>query len=96
MLSLFKNPPFVGVIAFLSVLLVQPIGHIVMILMEELTDSGITWYAPMLGAAPVIPEGYVDSALLENNVYWAAFAMGAIGLWIFLWGYRRGTEIAGT
>lgn len=96
MLSIFRNPPFVGVIAFMSVLFVQPLGHIAMILMEVLIDSGTQWYSPMLDAPPVIPEGYIDSSLLENNVYWAAFAMGAVGLAIILWGYRRGTEIAGT
>lgn len=100
MLSIFKNPPFVGVIAFMSVLFVQPLGHIAMILMETLIDSGVTWYSPMLDAPPVIPSDapkeFVDAALLENNVYWSAFGMGTIGLAIILWGYRRGTEIAGT
>ena len=96
MFSIFRKPPFVGIIAFLAVFAVQPLGHIAMILMEKLTLTGESWYSPVFDVPPVIPEGYENFALIENNVYWLAGFLGLVGFLIIYWGIRRNTEIAGT
>lgn len=96
MFRIFHQPPFVGVIAFMAVLFVQPLGHIAMILMEKLITGGAKWYSPMFDTSPVIPDGFENFALIENSIYWSAFFLGAVGLAIIIWGFRRGTEIAGT
>jgi len=97
MLNIFKQPPFVGIIAFLAVFMVQPLGHISMILMEKLITGGHKWYSPIYdGNPPVIPEGYENFALIDNDIYWSAFGLGAVGLAVIIWGIRRNTEIAGT
>jgi hypothetical protein len=96
MLEIFKRPPFVGIIAFMSVLAVQPLGHILMIVMEKYIPEGETWLGPVFDVAPVIPEGYENFFLIENNLYWSAFWMGLVGFIIILWGIRKGTEVAGT
>jgi len=96
MFRIFSKPPLVGVIAFMAVLAVQPLGHIIMILMEKLLVGGKTWYSPIFDTPPVIPEGFENFSILENNIYWSAFGMGLVGLAIIYWGVRRNTEIAGT
>ncbi|MBL4802776.1 MAG: hypothetical protein JKY45_12870 [Emcibacter sp.] len=96
MLNIFKQPPFVGIIAFMAVLFVQPLGHISMILMEKFFVGGERWYSPVFDTPPVIPEGFEDFSIMENNIYWSAFVLGALGLAIIIWGIRRNTEIAGT
>lgn len=96
MFSYLKRPPFVGVIAFMSVLAVQPLGHIVMILMEKLIATGEAWYSPVFDSQPQIPAGFENFALIENNLYISAFFLGLLGLCIVYWGIRRNTEIAGT
>ena len=58
MLNIFKQPPFVGVVAFMAVLFVQPLGHIAMILMEKLITGGKKWYSPIFDVPPIIPEGF--------------------------------------
>ncbi|VAV99181.1 hypothetical protein MNBD_ALPHA02-1465 [hydrothermal vent metagenome] len=58
MLKIFKEPPFVGIIAFMAVLFFQPLGHIAMILMEKLISSGTRWYSPVFDTPPVIPPGF--------------------------------------
>ena len=96
MLEKFKQPPFVGIIAFMAVLLVQPLGHIAMILMEKLISGGKSWYSPVFDTPPVIPEGFENFSIIESSVYWSAFGLGAVGLAIIIWGIRQNTEIAGT
>lgn len=96
MFNIFKQPPFVGIVAFMAVLFVQPLGHIAMILMENLIKVGKSWYSPIFDTPPVIPEGYENFSIIENSVYWSAFGLGALGIIIIIWGVRRNTEIAGT
>jgi len=91
-----QSPPLVGVIAFLSVLAVQPLGHIVMILMEQLIGEGEGWYSPIFALPPVIPPGEENLARIEPGLYLAAFGMGLVGAGIVFWGVRRNTEVAGT
>lgn len=96
MLKIFKEPPFVGIVAFMAVLFLQPVGHIAMILMEKLISSGKRWYSPVFDTPPVIPEGFEDFSIIDNSIYWSAFGLGLVGLIIIIWGMRRNTEIAGT
>ncbi len=102
-LSFFKRPPMVGIIAFLAVFVVQPLGHIVMIVMEKLMlllgyDPEVHqfWYSQFLDSPPVIPEGYENFSGIDNMVYLPAFIMGLVGVIIIMWGARRDTEVAGT
>lgn len=95
-LDLFKQPPFVGLIAFLAVFVVQPLGHIVMIVMEKSLASHQYWYSSFVGETPVIPDGYENFIGIDNNIYLSAFVMGLVGIIIIMWGVRRDTEIAGT
>lgn len=96
MLKIFKQPPFVGIIAFMAVLFLQPVGHIAMILMEKLISSGKRWYSPVFDTPPVIPEGFEDFSIIDNSIYWSAFGLGLVGFIIIMWGIRKNTEIAGT
>ena len=96
MLKILKQPPLVGIIAFMAVLFVQPLGHIIMILMEQLISSGTRWYGPVFDVPPVIPEGFEDFSVIDNSIYLTAFIMGAVGLAIIIWGIQKNTEIAGT
>lgn len=96
MFSFLKRPPFVGVVAFMSVLAVQPLGHIAMILMEKLVTGGEAWYSPVFDTVPEIPANFENFALIENNLYISAFFLGLVGLFIVYWGIRRNTETAGT
>ncbi len=96
MLKIFKQPPFVGIVAFMAVLFLQPVGHIAMILMEKLIASGTRWYSPVFDTPPVIPEGFENFSIIDNSIYWSAFGLGLVGLIIIIWGIRRNTEIAGT
>ena len=93
----FLKPPFVGIFAFLAIFLIQPLGHIVMILMEILIKSGATWTSQFFeGDVPVVPDGYENYSLIDNSLYLSGFIVGVMGIVIILWGVRRGTEIAGT
>lgn len=96
MLAFLKRPPFVGVIAFMAVLAIQPLGHIVMILMEQVLPEGDRWVSPFFSAAPDVPHGHVEYYEIENGLYQSAFALGLSGLLVIFWGVRRNTEIAGT
>lgn len=96
MFNIFRQPPFVGIIAFMAVLFVQPLGHIAMILMEKLIKGGNRWYSPVFDTPPAIPAGYENFSIIENSIYWSAFGLGALGLAIIIWGVRRNTEVAGT
>ncbi len=90
------KPPFVGLIAFMAVFLVQPIGHITMILMEKIFTHGTQWYTEFMNKPPAIPDGYENFALMDSSIYWSAFLVGLVGLIIIVWGVRRNTEVAGT
>lgn len=90
------KPPFVGIVAFLAVFAVQPLGHIVMIVMEKLLATHNYWYSQFYDSPPIIPEGAENFAGIENIIYLPAFVMGLIGIIIIMWGARRDTEIAGT
>ena len=97
--ELFRKPPFVGIIAFMAVFVVQPIGHIIMIVMEKVLIHGDMWYSKFsefYEAPPVFPEGFENYAGIDNIVYLPAFIMGLVGVIIVMWGVRRDTEIAGT
>jgi len=104
-----KKPPFVGLIAFLAVFAVQPLGHIIMILMEKIPLLMVKlnlieksekthnyWYSQFYDKVPTIPEGYENFAGIDNMVYLLPFIMGVVGIAIILWGVRRNTEVAGT
>ena len=101
-LAFFKQPPFVGLIAFLAVFAVQPLGHIVMIVMEQLPflkkamHSDSHWYSQFIDKPPVIPEGFENFSGINNMVYLVPFLMGVVGVAIIMWGVRRDTEVAGT
>lgn len=95
-LGIFRQPPFVGLIAFLAVFAVQPLGHIIMIIMERMLSKHEYWYSQFYDTVPVIPEGYENFAGIENINYLPAFIMGAVGVAIIMWGVRRDTEVAGT
>lgn len=98
-MKIFARPPFVGIIAFMAVLVVQPLGHIVMIILENVFDvkEHGGWYnLDVHGTEPTIPADYFDAAMIFPNLYWSAFAMGLAGLIIIVWGMKRGTEVAGT
>ena len=96
MFSFFKKPPMVGIIAFLAVFAIQPLGHIAMILMEKLIVSRTEWYGPVFDSPPEITAGYENFSIIQNNIYvWAAI-LGLIGFLVIYWGIRRNTEIAGT
>ena len=92
----FIKPPFVGIIAFMAVLFVQPIGHITMILMEMFIKSSKRWTSPFLDAPPIIPEGFEDFSAIDNSIYLSGFLVGLMGIIIIIWGVRRNTEVAGT
>ncbi len=92
----FLKPPFVGLIAFLAVFFVQPLGHITMILMEQLIQHGTKWYSVFLDKPPVIPDGYENFSIMDSSIYWSAFIIGVIGIAIIVWGVRKDTEVAGT
>lgn len=101
-LSFFKKPPMVGLIAFFAVFAVQPLGHIIMILMEKLpfmkksAETHNYWYSQFYDKPPVIPEGYENFAGIDNMVYLVPFIMGVVGIAIIMWGVRRDTEVGGT
>jgi len=98
-LTVFSRPPFVGIFAFIAVLFVQPLGHIIMILMEQaylFLDLSGGWYALIHEKGPEIAEGAEDFAIIRPYVYWSAFTMGLAGVWIIYKGVKKGTELAGT
>lgn len=91
------KPPFVGIVAFLAVFMIQPLGHIVMIVMEKIIVFGTPWTSIIFeGKPPAIPEGYENYALIDNSLYLSGFLVGVMGILIILWGVRKNTEIAGT
>ena len=92
----FSKPPFVGIMAFMAVLFVQPLGHIVMIVMEKIVAKHEYWYSPFIDKPPVVPEGYENFSGIESITYLSPFIMGVVGIIIIMWGVRRNTEIAGT
>lgn len=100
MLKRLYRPPFVGLLAFLAVFAVQPLGHAIMILMEILFEhlglQGAYYSYFHNGVTPTIPEGYGDYSVIRPHIYWTAFAMGAVGLGIIYWGVRKNEEIFGT
>jgi len=96
MFSFFKKPPMVGIIAFMAVFAIQPLGHIAMILMEKLIVSKAEWYGPVFDSPPEITAGYENFSIIQNNIYVWAFILGLIGFLVIFWGIRRNTEIAGT
>ncbi len=83
----------------MAVFVVQPIGHIIMIVMENVLIHGDMWYSKFTefyDAPPVFPEGYENYLGIDNILYLPAFIMGVVGFAIVMWGFRRDTEIAGT
>jgi len=94
--SRFLKPPFVGLVAFIAVYLIQPLGHIIMILMELLIKGGTEYYSKFHDVAPKVIEGYENYAVMDNTVYIAPAIMGVVGIAIVLWGNWKDTEIAGT
>ncbi len=95
-LMFFKKPPMVGITAFMAVLIVQPLGHIVMLVVEWLLRNGDIWYSRFHETPPIITAGLEDYAGINNMIYLPAFIIGAIGVWIIMWGVRKDTEIAGS
>ena len=96
--SKFANPPWVGLIAFLCVFVVQMLGHIVMIVMEKLPfmRKHDYWYSQFNQTPNQMPAGAENFAGLESVIYLPAIVMGIVGLIIILWGVAKNTEIAGS
>ncbi|MCF6219645.1 MAG: hypothetical protein L3J65_00895 [Robiginitomaculum sp.] len=95
-LGIFRQPPFIGIIAFLAVFIVQPLGHIIMLVMEKVLIHGDLWYSQFFDGPPDIPEGFENYAGIDNIIYLPAFVMGVVGIWIIMWGVKKDTEVAGT
>ena len=82
MLGKYFRPPFVGIIAFISVLLAQPLGHTLFVLMKDLFGSAeeTSFWASFICGLIGFVMVWVGLSKKETAATWLGF-VGAILIW---------------